>query len=94
MKKLTVLFLLLAVLLCACSAHDYNVVSGEDSKSSLEHENGAVLYVTNISTKSYHLPSCYIVDRMKAENKYETYDLDFLLSRDYTPCKKCIKAVE
>lgn len=94
MRKLMILFLLSAILLCSCSTLEHIEVKGEDVKSSLVHESGDVLYVANISSKSYHLASCYIVDRMKAENKYETYDLDFLLKRDYTPCKRCIKTDE
>lgn len=90
MKKFIIVLLLITVLLCSCSDTDVTKVSGEAGKSTLSRTLGDTLYVANANSKTYHLPSCYIAKNMKAENRYETKDYNFLVEREYKPCKKCI----
>ncbi len=94
MKKLITLLLLVATFLCSCSSLDSIELTGEENKSTISRIEGDILYIANINSKSYHLSSCYIVENIKAENKYETKDLDFLLEREFKPCKRCLKADE
>lgn len=91
MKKLSFCFILiLCFLFSACNGADYIIKADVDKEEPPPANTGEILYIVNTSSRTYHLPSCYILDRTKDENKAETYDLDFLIEREYTPCKICI----
>ena len=87
---LLIIFIVLILFSCNTPATEDDLVI--DSKDTLSHSSGSVLYVANINSHTYHLSSCRFAKSMKEENRYETSDLDFLLSREYTPCKICIKS--
>lgn len=84
--------LILCFVLSACSHADYVVTADSDKILSTESDTGDILYVVNTSSRTYHFPTCYILDRTKEENKEETYDINFLTERGYTPCKICIES--
>ena len=90
--KRFVLFILIVLcfVLSACSHADYTITADSNKTESTESDTGKILYVVNTSTRTYHLPDCYILDRTKEENTEETYDTNFLTNREYTPCKICI----
>ncbi len=92
MKRAILIITVLSLLLLAsCSRpHHGEVCADSDEKEVILNTGGAVLYVVNTEARSYHLPSCYQADRIKDENKAETYDINFLSNRGYTPCKICI----
>ncbi len=88
--SLFILTILLSCLFISCAKSYYEI----DEKEKVDTESeilGDTLYIVNISSYSYHLSSCYMADRIKEENKVETRDIDFILEREYTPCKICIK---
>ncbi len=91
MKRLFLcLGLVFFVLLTSCGKSDYIISADNDKTPAKLNTDGEILYIVNTSTRSYHLPSCYILKNTKEENKRETYDIDFLVERGYTPCKICI----
>ncbi len=90
MRKLILLLLVLIFILTACNEPDTENVTIDSNKLPINKPEGNVLYVANMSSKTYHLPSCYIAENIKEENKLETKDEDFLRSRQYTSCKICI----
>ena len=90
MKKLLFLIIDLVLLFTSCSVLDHVDVQGEETKESLTHQGGEVTYVANTSSKSYHLKSCHIAKRISDKNRWETTDLDFLLGREFVPCKTCL----
>lgn len=91
MKRFFALILIFVLTLSSCSTLEHIDVRGDESKGELVHKGGDVLYVANVNSKSYHTSECYITKGIKEENRHETYDLEFLISREFTPCKKCIK---
>lgn len=55
-------------------------------------ESTGTQYIVNISKSSrkFHYPDCYSVDRMKEENKwYYTGTREDLISQGYSPCQNC-----
>ena len=83
--------MLLLLLLSSCGREANGTVTAESEKEQYNTDtSGEQLYIVNVSTRSYHLPSCYIVNNIKEENKAETYDIAFLVEREYAPCKICI----
>lgn len=92
MKRFALAFALIAILLLSACGRDYDgKVKGETDKEVPNLDTGGtVLYIVNTSSRSYHLSSCYMVKSIKEENKQETYDIDFLIEREYSPCKICI----
>ncbi len=92
MKRFFALIFILVLLLSSCSTLEHIDVTGDESKGELIHTaSGDVLYVANLSSRAYHTKECYLTKRINEENEWETYDLDFLISREFTPCKRCIK---
>lgn len=91
MKRFLALMFIFVLLLSSCSTLEHIDVEGDETKSQPVHESGDVIYVANLNTRSYHTEDCYLAKRIKEENKWETFDLDFLISREFTPCKRCIK---
>ncbi|MBO5338994.1 MAG: hypothetical protein J6A96_04770 [Clostridia bacterium] len=90
MKRISLFIcLVFCALLFSCGKSDYTVTA-ESKEPISTNTTGDTLYIVNISTRSYHLPSCYILNNTKEENKRETYDIEFLTEREYTPCKICI----
>lgn len=90
MKKVALcLMLVLCLLLFSCGKSDY-IISAEEKEPVSTDATGDTLYIVNIVSRSYHLPSCYILKNTKEENKEETYDIEFLTERGYTPCKVCM----
>ena len=83
------LCLIFCLLLFSCGRADYTL-NAESKEHVSTNVTGNTLYIVNTSTRSYHLPSCYVLNNTKAENKQETYDIKFLIEREYTPCKMCI----
>ena len=79
------------LLLFSCGKSDYTI-NAESKEPYSSSNTGDTLYIVNISSRSYHLPSCYILKNTKEENKEETYDIEFLTERGYTPCKICISS--
>ena len=92
MKKFILFLLILVFVLTACNTPDTESVTPDSSKSSINMFEGNTLYVANTSSKTYHLPSCYMTESIKEENKLETKDVEFLRSRKYTSCKICVGA--
>lgn len=92
MKRLFILLSILVLLLSSCKTPPTESVIIDNSKAPLSHPTGDTLYIANTNSKTYHLSYCRFAISMKEENKYETYDLDFLISREFKPCKSCIKA--
>lgn len=92
MKRIAVIsLLLLCLMLASCSIGVDLEITGESDKNESNSDTaGDVLYVVSTETRTYHYPSCYIVDNMDEENKLLTYDIEFLVEREYTPCKICI----
>lgn len=91
MKKLLTILIALMLLLSSCSTIDSIDVQGDKDKQELICQSGDITYVANISSKTYHLPSCHIAKRISKKNKWETRDMNFLVKRDFIPCKTCIK---
>ncbi|MBO5262316.1 MAG: hypothetical protein J6B45_04645 [Clostridia bacterium] len=94
MKKLLPILFVLLFILTSCRTPHTNTVTGESTKAPYSHNEGKILYIANTSSKTYHLPSCYIAKRIKEENRFETRDVDFLRSRKFTACKTCIKIAD
>ena len=92
MKKLIFLLLAFAFILTACNTPDTESVNPDSSKLPINNTDGNKLYVANISTKTYHLSSCYLAESISEENRLETKDQEFLRSRKYTSCKICVGA--
>ena len=91
MKKTAFILLTLLVLLILTSCtKNYYEINVTDKDSITERIEGEIEYVVNVSSRSYHLSSCYIAKSIKEENKVITKDIDFITEREYTPCKKCI----
>lgn len=92
MKRIaTILLLLLCLLIVGCGIGIDLEITGDDIKNEPNLDtDGDVLYIVNKETRVYHYPSCYIVDNMSEENKLLTYDIEFLIEREYAPCKICI----
>ena len=90
MKKLLFILLISVFILTACNEPDTEDVKPSISKLTPEGQDGDTLYVANTSSKTYHLPSCYMAKSIKEENRLETRDEDFLRSRKYTSCKICV----
>lgn len=92
MKRIaTILLLLLCLLIVGCGRGIDLEITGDDIKNEPNLDtDGDVLYIVNKETRVYHYPSCYIVDNMSEENKLLTYDIEFLIEREYAPCKICI----
>lgn len=60
------------------------VVSSENSVSS------EVTYVLNTNSKKFHLPTCSSVSDMSPKNRQDvSASRDELISRGYSPCKRC-----
>ena len=79
------------LLLASCSIGvDLEITGDKDKNEPNSDTDGNVLYVVNTETRTYHFPSCYIVDNIDEENKLLTYDIEFLVEREYAPCKICI----
>ena len=94
MKKLlsVLLTLFLTVIFVSCKTPTTENDITFDSKTPLSHITGNIVYVANISSRTYHLSSCRYANSLKEENKHITTDLEFLTLREYTPCKICIKS--
>ena len=94
MKRILPILLILLFLLSSCNTPTTQEITQDSSKAPLPNEDensfGSVLYIANTSSKTYHLPSCYLVSRISEENRLETKDIDFLRSRKYTSCKACM----
>ena len=92
MKRIFLLFVIFSLLLLtACSRPYHGEISPDsDEKEVVLEPGGAVLYVVNTESRSYHLPSCYQAEKIKEENRVETRDINFLTNRGYLPCKVCI----
>lgn len=90
MRKLILLLLILIFALTACNEPDAENITVDSNKLPINRPVGNVLYVANMSSKTYHLPSCYMAESIKEENRLETKDESFLRSRQYTSCKICI----
>ena len=92
MKRILFILLLASCLtLASCSIGIDLEIAGEKDKNEPNLDtDGDVLYIVNVETRVYHFPTCYIVDNMSEENKLLTYDIEFLIEREYSPCKICI----
>ena len=89
MIKRIAFVILLLLTLSSCSTIPYTEISGEENKTAISRETGDVLYVANINSFTYHLSDCYLVERIKDENKLETSDLPMLQRDEFKPCKIC-----
>lgn len=48
------------------------------------------VYILNVNTRKFHLPSCGSALEIKEKNKMEFYgERDELIAREYAPCKNC-----
>jgi len=90
LKKLVLLLLVFVFILTACNTPNTEDITYDSTKLPVNKPEGSVLYVANMSSKTYHLPTCYMADNIKEENRLETKDANFLRSRQYTSCKICI----
>ena len=91
MKNFSLLFILLliATLFISCGG-DYHEINEKDKVDTEWETVGSTEYIVNTASYTYHLSSCYITRSIKEENKVTTTDINFLIERQYTPCKKCI----
>lgn len=68
---------------------DVNVITTSVSHSETT-ASAKITYILNTNTNKFHYPDCPSVDQMSDKNKREyTGDRDSLISRGYSPCKKC-----
>ena len=92
MKKLIILFVFLILFLASCGdSNSYEVHNdSENTYPETQHETDEI-YIVNMLTKTYHLPSCTYAKNMKEENKEETKNISALHEKGYKPCSRCIK---
>ncbi|MBO5287087.1 MAG: hypothetical protein J6B34_03075 [Clostridia bacterium] len=88
MKRLVILFIFTLVL-CSCT-HDYYVVTGIDSKTELQIDEGATVYVVNTTTHTYHLPTCHLVKKINYDERWDTRNAEYLINHGYSPCGFCL----
>ena len=89
MRKLLPI-LLIILFLSSCTIPSTESVNVDGSKVTSSHSTGKFLYVVNTNSKTFHISSCKFAADIKEENKHITSDLDFLASREFTPCRNCI----
>lgn len=59
-------------------------------KSDGNLSSSGTVYVINLASKKFHLPSCESVKFIKSKNmKKGRYDRDVLIKKGYVPCKTC-----
>ncbi len=90
MKYFSFLFAIILALPLFISCGDYYEINEKDKADTEWETSGDTEYIVNTSSYTYHLPSCYIVKSIKDENKVVSTDINFILERQYTPCKRCI----
>lgn len=62
----------------------------ENDKYVSEDESEASVYILNMNTKKFHLPSCSSIEDIKSENRAEFHGArEELLEAGYEPCKRC-----
>jgi hypothetical protein len=95
MKKLIVILLLCILILPSC-AKDNDIILENESLKDIEIEaptnSNKIIYVLNTNSHKYHLRDCRFAQGIRAENRYETSDMEFIKSRGYEPCSTCIKS--
>lgn len=63
------------------------IVKAQERES---EENKVVMYVLNVKSKRFHLPSCHAVTDMKTKNRKDyTGTREELISQGYKPCGEC-----
>lgn len=90
MKRFSFLFILILVLPILASCTDYHELTSKDKTDTEWETNGDTEYTINTASYTYHLSSCYIAENIKDENKVVSTDINFIIERQYTPCKRCI----
>lgn len=90
MKYFYFLLVIILILPILISCGDYYELSPKDKTDTEWETDGDTEYVVNTASYTYHLSSCYIVKSIKDENKVVSTDINFIIERQYTPCKRCI----
>lgn len=57
--------------------------------AAMPNTDGDVMYIGNVKTRAFHLPSCSSVTDMKPENRAPLYSRDEAVSQGYHPCGRC-----
>ena len=61
----------------------------KDSVEEQESEKVQINYILNKNTKKFHYDHCGSVSQIKAKNRGESSDRNEIISKGYTPCKRC-----
>lgn len=92
-----ILSLIMLISLVSCNqVHMHTGHGGNNSSSNSDpsHEQGGegnVTYVYSVLSKTLHLPTCYHIERMSDEYKFEFKgDISVLLEKGYTICRDCL----
>lgn len=87
---LFLLLIMLALTFISCDSHADITIDGKDEANKIEDiDKNGQKYIISIKSKTFHLEDCYIVKNIDEENIREIYDRDFLIEREFVPCKKC-----
>lgn len=89
MKKIAFILSIISIFLLS-SCGGYYEINEKDKVHTEKLREGTTEYIVNKASGTYHLENCYIVNNIKEENKIITTDIEFLVERQYTPCKKCM----
>lgn len=63
----------------------------EETTISNQTDEEVRVYILNVNTKKFHLPTCSSVDSMSDKNKKEVEGtVDEMKAQGYTPCARCL----
>ena len=75
----------------SCTPANETIISKDSANEVEELEKGYLTFILNTDTRTYHLSSCDYAKKLPEEIKDTwEYSEDYLISRGYTRCKKCI----
>ena len=95
MKKIITLLLLSVFILYSCGESlpglDDIELSNIDLPTTLDEIEIPTdyVYVLNLSSKKYHLQYCKYAISINVKNRYETGDMNYIMSMEFTPCSIC-----
>ena len=91
MKRFIILFIFVSLFFFGCDDNSYEIHNDSENPYPETEEKSDEIYVVNISSKRYHLPSCTYAKNIKEENREESASLSALYEKGYTPCSRCIE---